>query len=70
MIKKTRGTVQCFDVNRGYGFVVNSIGAVVLIGHREMTTNLRNTLKEGDEVTFLEEKTENGYKAIEVCAAN
>ena len=62
LMSRTTAVVKWFDGRKGFGFAVNPDGEDVLISHRHMPNDLRKTIKEGDQVTFDQIKSEKGYQ--------
>ena len=65
-MSKSVGTVKWFDNNKGYGFIVNDLGEDVMVHYRSIQMDGYKTLKEGQQVEFLQTKSEKGWQAAEV----
>ncbi len=65
-MSKSHGTVKWFNTEKGYGFLVNESGEDVFVYYRAILTDGFKNLKEGQEVEFLQVKSEKGWQAAEV----
>ena len=63
---KTTGTVKWFDDKKSYGFIVNESGEDVLVHYRSIQMDGYKTLKEGEQVEFIQTKSAKGWQAAEV----
>ena len=60
------GTVKWFDNAKGYGFIVNQRNEDVMCHYRSIQMGGYKTLKEGQQVEFIQTKSEKGLQAAEV----
>lgn len=65
-MKKSTGTVKWFNDAKGYGFIVNESGEDVMVHYRAIQVDGYKTLKEGQQVEFLQTQSEKGWQAAEV----
>lgn len=65
-MEKSIGTVKWFNDAQGFGFIVNENGEDVFVHHRSIQMDGYKTLKEGQQVEFLQTKSEKGWQAAEV----
>ena len=63
---KQQGTVKFFDNAKGYGFIINEGGEDVFVHYRSIQGEGYKTLTEGEQVNFLQIKSEKGWQAAEV----
>jgi len=64
---KQHGTVKWFDNAKGFGFIVNEQGEDVFVHYRAiMGEDEYRTLQEGQEVEFVQVKSDKGWQAAEV----
>lgn len=64
--KKSSGTVKWFDPRKGIGFILNESGQDVFVHYRDIVSDERyKRLKEGEQVEFVQVKTDKGWKAAE-----
>ena len=67
--QRKSGTVKWFDPKKGLGFILNEAGEDVFVHYRAILSDDRyKILKEGQEVEFVQVKSERGWKAAEVTA--
>ena len=67
MSSKSHGTVKWFDNAKGYGFAVSESGEDVFIHYRAiMSDQDYKTLAEGQQVSFVQVKSEKGWQGAEV----
>lgn len=62
----TQGKVKWFDDVKGFGFISTSDGNDYFVHHTSIIKEGFKTLKENDKVEFNIEKTDRGFKAIQV----
>ena len=65
-MSKSIGTVKWFDNAKGYGFIVNDNGEDVFVHYRAIMGEGYKQLSEGEEVQYLQVKSEKGWQAAEV----
>ena len=65
-MSKSTGTVKWFNTEKGYGFLLNEAGEDVFVHYRAILIDGFKNLREGQEVTFLQVKSEKGWQAAEV----
>ncbi len=65
-MKKSTGTVKWFNDKKSYGFIVNESGEDVMVHYRAIQMDGYKTLKEGQQVAFIQTKSEKGWQAAEV----
>ena len=63
---KSIGTVKWFDNAKGYGFIVNDAGEDVFVHYRSIEGDGYKTLAEGQQVEYLQTKSDKGWQAAEV----
>jgi len=63
---KSVGTVKWFDNAKGYGFIINSDGEDVFVHYRSILGDGYKTLSEGQQVEYIQTKSEKGWQAAEV----
>jgi len=63
---KSLGTVKWFDNAKGYGFIVNAEGEDVFVHYRSIQGDGYKTLSEGQQVEYIQTKSEKGWQAAEV----
>ena len=66
MSSKTTGTVKWFNTAKGYGFIVNESGEDVMVHYRSIQTRGFKDLKDGQQVRFIQTRSEKGWLAAEV----
>ncbi len=66
MSNTTTGTVKWFNTQKGYGFLLNEAGEDVFVHYRAIQAEGFKNLREGEEVEFLQVKSEKGWQAAEV----
>ena len=66
MMEKSVGTVKWFDNAKGFGFIVNDDGEDVFVHYRSIEGDGYKTLAEGQQVEYLQTKSEKGWQAAEV----
>jgi len=64
--QKSEGTVKWFDSAKGFGFILNENGEDVFVHYRSIQSDGYKHLTEGDEVSFIQVKSEKGWQAQEV----
>lgn len=67
-MSKKFGKVKWFNAPKGFGFIVNEEGQDVFVHHRAILHDGYRTLNEGEEVEYLEVKSEKGLQAAEVVS--
>ena len=65
-MEKSIGTVKWFDNAKGYGFIINDDGEDVFVHYRSIEGDGYKTLAEGQQVEYLQTKSEKGWQAAEV----
>ena len=65
-MSKSYGTVKWFDHKKGYGFIVNESGEDVMVHYRAIQMDGYKRLFEGQEVEFIQTRSEKGWQAAEV----
>ena len=63
---RKQGTVKWFNTEKGYGFILNPEGEDVFVHYRSIQIEGFKNLREGQEVSFLQIKSEKGWQAAEV----
>ena len=66
MTSKDVGTVKWFDNAKGYGFILNEDGEDVFVHYRSIMSEGYKTLSEGQQVQFIQTRSEKGWQAAEV----
>jgi len=61
-----KGKVKWFNYKKGYGFIQTETGQDVFVHHSEIAGEGFKTLKEGEDVELIAEKTSKGFKALNV----
>ena len=69
MSGKSVSTVKWFDNAKGYGFLLNDKGEDVFIHYRSIHQDGYKTLSEGQQVEFLQVKSDKGWQSVEVAPA-
>ena len=69
MSDRKQGTVKWFNTEKGYGFILNAEGEDVFVHYRSIQVEGFKNLREGQDVTFLQIKSEKGWQAAEVQVA-
>ena len=66
---KSIGQVKWFDNAKGYGFLLNSDGEDVFVHYRAILGEEGDykTLKEGQQVEFVQVRSDKGWQAAEVA---
>ena len=64
--QKSIGTVKWFNNPKGYGFIVNEAGEDVMVHHRSIIGEGYKTLATGQQVEFIQTKSEKVWQAAEV----
>lgn len=68
-MSKAIGTVKWFDNKKGYGFLVNDADEDVFVHYRSiLSDDDYKTLNEGQQVEFVQTKSDKGWSAVEVVA--
>ena len=62
---KTTGTVRWFNNSKGYGFIDGPDGDV-MVHYRSIMGEGYKTLATGQQVEFIQTKSEKGWQALEV----
>ena len=63
---KSIGTVRWFNAPKGYGFIDTDSGDEVFVHHRAIQADGYRTLATGQQVEFIQTKSEKGWQAAEV----
>ena len=63
---KSVGTVKWFDNAKGYGFIINDDGEDVFVHYRSIEVDGYKKLTEGEQVEYLQTKSDKGWQASEV----
>ena len=63
---KSIGKVKWFDNAKGYGFILNAEDEDVFVHYRAIMGDGYKSLSEGEEVEFLQTRSEKGWQAAEV----
>ena len=65
-MSKSIGTVKWFDNAKGYGFILNETGEDVFTHYRAIIGAGYKTLNEGQQVEFIQVRSDKGWSAAEV----
>ncbi len=65
-VDKSTGTVKWFDNAKGYGFILNENNEDVFVHYRAIMGEGYKSLNEGEQVAFIQTKSEKGWQAAEV----
>lgn len=65
-MSKLQGTVKWFNDSKGFGFIQNAGGEDVFVHFSAIQGNGFRTLKEGQQVTYIEVSDQRGKKAENV----
>lgn len=66
MSQEQKGTVKWFNEAKGYGFIQRDSGSDLFVHFRSINGNGFKTLKEGQQVTFIEVQGQKGPQADNV----
>ncbi len=66
MSERKQGAVKWFNTEKGYGFILSPEGEDVFVHYRSIQVEGFKNLREGQEVSFLQIKSEKGWQAAEV----
>lgn len=66
MSEKQIGTVKWFNNEKGYGFILNDDGVDVFVHYRSIMMEGYKTLRESQQVEYIEIKSQKGFQAAEV----
>lgn len=66
MSEQQTGTVKWFNDSKGYGFIQRENGSDLFVHYRSITGNGHKTLKEGQQVSFIEVQGQKGPQADNV----
>lgn len=66
MSVRKHGTVKWFNTEKGYGFILSPEGEDVFVHYRAILVEGFKNLREGQEVNYLQVKSEKGWQAAEV----
>jgi len=66
MSEKQFGTTKWFNNEKGYGFILNENGDDVFVHYRSIMMDGYKQLREGQEVEYIEIKSQKGLQAAEV----
>lgn len=70
MSNRKQGTVKWFNTEKGYGFILSPEGEDVFVHYRAILLEGFKNLREGQNVTYLQVKSEKGWQAAEVEVAD
>ncbi len=65
-VAKSVGKVKWFDNAKGYGFILNAEEEDVFVHYRSIMGDGYKSLNEGEEVEFIQTRSEKGWQAAEV----
>ncbi len=65
-VAKSVGRVKWFDNAKGYGFILNENEEDVFVHYRAIMGEGYKSLNEGEEVEFIQTRSEKGWQAAEV----
>lgn len=65
-MSKSVGKVKWFDNAKGYGFILNEAEEDVFVHYRAIQGDGYKSLNEGEEVEFIQTRSEKGWQAAEV----
>ncbi len=63
---KSVGKVKWFDNAKGYGFILNAEEEDVFVHYRSIMGDGYKSLNEGEEVEYIQTRSEKGWQAAEV----
>ena len=63
---KSVGKVKWFDNAKGYGFILNAAEEDVFVHYRSIMGDGYKSLSEGEEVEFIQTRSDKGWQAAEV----
>jgi len=63
---RKQGTVKWFNTEKGYGFILSPEGEDVFVHYRAILVEGFKNLREGQNVSYLQVKSEKGWQAAEV----
>ncbi len=66
MSVRKHGTVKWFNTEKGYGFILSPEGEDVFVHYRAILVDGFKNLREEQQVTYLQVKSEKGWQAAEV----
>jgi cold shock protein len=66
MSQQQTGTVKWFNESKGYGFIQRENGSDLFVHFRSIVGKGHKTLKEGQQVSFVEVKGQKGPQADNV----
>jgi CspA family cold shock protein len=66
MSEQQTGTVKWFNDSKGYGFIQRENGDDLFVHYRSIAGNGHKTLKEGQQVSFIEVQGQKGPQADNV----
>jgi len=66
-LAKSVGKVKWFDNAKGYGFILNAEEEDVFVHYRSIIGDGYKSLNEGEEVEFLQTRSDKGWQAAEVA---
>ncbi|ABA59062.1 cold-shock protein [Nitrosococcus oceani] len=66
MSEQQTGTVKWFNDSKGYGFIQREGGSDLFVHYRSITGSGHRTLKEGQQVSFIEVQGQKGPQADDV----
>lgn len=70
MSNRKHGTVKWFNTEKGYGFILSPEGEDVFVHYRAILLEGFKNLREGQNVSYLQVKSEKGWQAAEVEVAD
>jgi len=65
-VAKSVGKVKWFDNAKGYGFILNAEEEDVFVHYRSIMGDGYKSLSEGEEVEFIQTRSDKGWQAAEV----
>ena len=66
MSNRQTGTVKWFNDEKGYGFITPQSGDDLFVHFKSIQSDRFKSLKEGQQVTFVATRGQNGMQAEEV----
>lgn len=65
-MSKSVGKVKWFDNAKGFGFILNDDNEDVFVHYRSIMGDGYKSLNEGEEVKYIQTKSDKGWQAAEV----